>query len=232
MLVVLSEDVSSTSDKASLGHDWHNATSTANKGIRTNATCTAATTYYDYCSRCTALDTNRYHAVGSALGHNFKDSNGNRYYTNRVSYGDNGGDLGKTSTSQATIKNEYINFVNQKVQSWIGINSSFDLKTGGAVKDVSGIGGEDSTIKVDGTSYKVHHKNNNNNYAVFVLAESRAWEYVKDHKTYHIYQKCVAVRNAKKSNNKWVWDGNTMWYGYHVRMDNTTCTRCGRADVF
>ena len=54
-----------------LGHNYQTATTSTNNGVRTDATCTAAATYYQKCSRCTTKDTSKYNSVGSALGHDF-----------------------------------------------------------------------------------------------------------------------------------------------------------------
>lgn len=59
-----------TSPLAALGHDWRTATLSANKGLRTAATCTAPATYYKYCARNAGhFDANQWNTVGTDLGH-------------------------------------------------------------------------------------------------------------------------------------------------------------------
>ena len=62
-----------TSNINALGHNWQTATTSVNNGVRTNATCTDAATYYQKCSRCTAKDTSKYNSVGERLKHIWND---------------------------------------------------------------------------------------------------------------------------------------------------------------
>ena len=61
-----------------LGHDYSNKTANSTY-LRSNATCTAAATYYYKCSRCSAKGTN-YYSNGNSLGHSYTSKTVNDTY--------------------------------------------------------------------------------------------------------------------------------------------------------